>query len=74
MPSYDCPHGSVFLSANVFIPSEHGGNTVVIDRAICVFEMDTTRPITRHTGYGDGEFGAVKGYVLVVRTISTVGK
>ncbi|KAF4575382.1 hypothetical protein EYR36_006741 [Pleurotus pulmonarius] len=71
MPSYDCPHGSVFLSANVFVPSEHGGNTVVIDRAICVFEMDTTRPITRHTGYGDGEFGAVKGYVLVVRTIST---
>ncbi|KAG9218584.1 hypothetical protein CCMSSC00406_0001302 [Pleurotus cornucopiae] len=73
MPSYDCPHDSVFLSANVFVPSEHGGNTVVIDRAICVFEMDTTRPITRHTGYGDGEFGAVKGYILVVRTISTVG-
>ncbi|KAJ8502416.1 hypothetical protein ONZ45_g11781 [Pleurotus djamor] len=74
MPSYDCPQGSAYFSANIFVPGDQGGNTVVIDRAICVFEMDTSRPISRHTGYSDGEFGAVKGYVLVVRSIATVGK
>lgn len=44
------------------------------ERAICIFEHDSGRPITRHTGYDKGEFGAVKGYQLVIRSISTVGK
>ncbi|KAK0491590.1 copper amine oxidase [Armillaria novae-zelandiae] len=34
----------------------------------------TGRPITRHAGYMQGEFGAVKGYILTVRSISTVRK
>jgi primary-amine oxidase len=44
------------------------------ERAICIFESDPGRPITRHTGYKEGEFGSVRGYVLTVRSISTVGK
>ncbi|KAF7799943.1 hypothetical protein EIP86_011186 [Pleurotus ostreatoroseus] len=44
------------------------------ERAICIFEQDTGRPITRHTGLQDGEHGAVKGYILTIRSISTVAK
>ena len=70
LPGYDCPHEAVYLPATTY--SAMG--TVVRDKAICVFEQDTGRPVTRHTGYMDGEFGAVKGYMLTVRTISVVGK
>lgn len=66
LPGYDCPYESVFLPATT-----QGG---IRKRGTCIFEHDTARPLTRHTGYGDGEFGAVRGYVLVVRSISTVGK
>ncbi|KAF9806666.1 hypothetical protein IEO21_08603 [Rhodonia placenta] len=69
LPGYDCPHEAVFLPATT-----HGfTGSVTRQRAICIFEHDTGRPITRHMGYSQGEFGAVKGYVLVVRSISTVG-
>ena len=44
------------------------------DRAVCIFEHDTAKPISRHTGDMLNEMGATKGYVLVVRSISTVGK
>ncbi|KAL8292626.1 hypothetical protein RQP46_001238 [Phenoliferia psychrophenolica] len=43
------------------------------DNAICVFEHDSAKPLTRHTGEGRDEMGATKGYELVVRSISTVG-
>lgn len=70
MPGYDCPHEAVYLPATTYTPA--GATTQ--KNAICIFEMDTGRPLTRHMGYLKGEFGAVKGYVLVVRAISTVGK
>ena len=70
LPGYDCPHEAVFLPA--ITHSSQG--SVRRERAICVFERETGRPITRHLGYEDGEFGAVRGYVLTVRSISTVGK
>jgi len=69
LPGYDCPHEAVYLPATTY--SAMG--TIVRDKAICVFEQDTGRPVTRHFGYMDGEFGAVKGYMLTVRTISVVG-
>lgn len=69
LPGYDCPHEAVFLPAttNTFAGS------ITRERAICIFEHDSARPITRHTGYDHAEFGAVRGYNLVVRSISTVG-
>ncbi|OCH86254.1 amine oxidase catalytic domain-containing protein [Obba rivulosa] len=67
LPGYDCPADAAYLPATT-----HGhAGSLVRARAVCVFEHDTARPISRHTGYGPGEFGAVKGYVLVVRSIST---
>lgn len=70
LPGYDCPHEAVYLPATTFASR----GSIARKRAICIFEQDTGRPITRHTGYMQGEFGAVKGYVLTVRSISTVGK
>ena len=70
LPGYDCPLEAVYLPATTY----SGLGLIVRERAICVFEMDTGRPVTRHTGYMEGEFGAVKGHLLTVRSISTVGK
>ncbi|KAL0576592.1 hypothetical protein V5O48_005385 [Marasmius crinis-equi] len=70
LPGYDCPHTAVYLPATTRTPE----GSITVERAICVFEHDTERPISRHTSYVDGEFGAVKGYVLVIRSVSTVGK
>ncbi|KZS98930.1 amine oxidase catalytic domain-containing protein [Sistotremastrum niveocremeum HHB9708] len=69
LPGYDCPHESVYLPAVVHTPS----GSLTRERAICVFEQDSGRPLTRHMGYLEGEFGAVKGYILTVRSIATVG-
>ncbi|KAJ7253466.1 amine oxidase catalytic domain-containing protein [Mycena rebaudengoi] len=66
---YDCPHDSLLLPGithTVF-------GTLLVEGAICVFERDSGRPLSRHTGYMKGEMGAIKGYELIVRTISTVG-
>lgn len=70
LPGYDCPHGAAYLPATSFGALGY----LARERAVCVFEADVGRPLSRHTGYSDGEFGAIKGYVLTVRTISTVGK
>ncbi|KAH7912931.1 copper amine oxidase, partial [Hygrophoropsis aurantiaca] len=67
MPGYDCPHEAVFLPATTFATA--GFSTR--EKAICIFEHDTGRPLTRHLGYAENEFGAVKGYELVIRSIST---
>ncbi|KAI5825435.1 amine oxidase catalytic domain-containing protein [Schizophyllum commune Tattone D] len=69
LPGYDCPHEAVFLPAT----THSGVGSVHVPRAICIFEQDSGKPITRHTGYAEGEFGAVKGYTLTIRSISTVG-
>ncbi|KAF7289645.1 Amine oxidase catalytic domain-containing protein [Mycena chlorophos] len=66
---YDCPHEAHLLPA---ITHTDVGTLVRRD-AICVFERDSGRPLSRHTGYMKNEMGAIKGYELVVRTISTVG-
>ncbi|KAF7374336.1 Amine oxidase catalytic domain-containing protein [Mycena sanguinolenta] len=66
---YDCPYDSLLLPATTH--SVIG--TLQQKDAICVFERDSGKPLSRHTGYLKGEMGAVKGYELVVRTISTVG-
>lgn len=38
-----------------------------------MFERDSNKPISRHTGWLKDEMGAIKGYEFVVRSISTVG-
>ncbi|KAJ7600601.1 copper amine oxidase [Mycena floridula] len=67
LPGYDCPHESVYLPATTYSSME----SIVREKAICIFEQDTGRPITRHFGFMQGEFGAVKGYALTIRSIST---
>ena len=70
LPRYDCPHEVVYLPATTF------GLTGIIsrERAICIFEHDSERPLTRHVAYYEHEFGAVKGYQLVIRSITTPGQ
>lgn len=70
IPGYDCPHEAVYLPAT----THFGETSTTRERAICIFEQDIGRPITRHVGWEDGEFGATRGYVLTVRSVSTVGK
>lgn len=65
---YDCPTDAVLLNATVH---EYGSTTR--RNAICVFERESGRPLSRHTAPGKNEMGAVKGYELVVRSVSTVG-
>ncbi|KAF7325587.1 Amine oxidase catalytic domain-containing protein [Mycena kentingensis (nom. inval.)] len=66
---YDCPH-----EAHLFPAITHTDDGTLLRKdAICVFERDAGKPISRHTGYMKNEMGAIKGYELVVRTISTVG-
>ncbi|KAF7971714.1 hypothetical protein HWV62_20073 [Athelia sp. TMB] len=69
IPGYDCPHEAVYLPAT----THFGQTSTTRDRAICIFEQDIGRPISRHVGWEDGEFGATRGYVLTVRSVSTVG-
>ncbi|KIY73996.1 amine oxidase catalytic domain-containing protein [Cylindrobasidium torrendii FP15055 ss-10] len=69
LPGYDCPHEAVYLPATTYGAT----GSVTRKRAICIFEQDSGKPLTRHAGWMNGEFGAVKGYILTVRSISTVG-
>jgi primary-amine oxidase len=70
LPGYDCPDEATYLPATTFSAT----GTMTRKRAICIFEQDSGRPITRHLGFERSEFGAVKGYQLVIRSIATVGK
>jgi primary-amine oxidase len=71
LPNYDCPQDAVYLPATLYNPVL---GVVRRERAVCVFEMDTGKPLTRHFGDWPGETGAVKGYVLTVRSIASLGK
>jgi hypothetical protein len=71
LPNYDCPAEAVFLPGTLYHPIL---GAITRKKAICVFEIDTGKPLTRHYGDWPGETGAVKGYVLTVRTIATLGK
>ncbi|EJU01891.1 amine oxidase catalytic domain-containing protein [Dacryopinax primogenitus] len=68
LPGYDCPAEAQYLPATVHTAL----GSYSRERAICVFELDTGRPMTRHHGYLE-EHGVVKGYAFTVRSISTVG-
>ena len=70
VPGYDCPHEAVYLPATSYMTYGY----ITRERAVCVFEQDMGRPLTRHEGRRAEEFGVVKGYVLTIRSISTVGK
>lgn len=70
VPGYDCPHEAAYIPVTTFVTTAY----ITRERAVCVFELDSGRPLTRHTGWEHGEFGAVKGYVLTIRTIASVGK
>ena len=66
---YDCPYHAIFLDAVV-----HSSGSTLRRGAICVFERESGRPLSRHFSLEEkDEMGAVKGYELVVRSISTVG-
>lgn len=71
LPHYDCPQEAVYLPSILYHPLR---GVVKRQRAVCIFEMDTGRPLTRHFGEMPSETGAVKGYVLTVRSIASLGK
>ena len=67
---YDCPTEAVYLPATTFSILSNFQR----QRAICVFEQDVGKLLSRHYRYDEGETGAVKSYVLTIRCINTVGK
>ncbi|KAF8324260.1 copper amine oxidase [Cantharellus anzutake] len=72
IPGYDCPQEAVYLPSIVHLSV----GTATTKNAICIFEKDNGGPLTRHRsmpGFGGEQFttGAVKDYVLVVRTIAS---
>lgn len=69
MKGYDCPIDAHYLSSTVHSAT----GSITQPDSICIFEQDTNMPLSRHWGEGKDEMGAVKGYQLVVRQISTIG-
>ena len=65
---YDCPADAILLNATV-----HDQGSSMRRNAICIFERESGRPLSRHWSRTTNEMGAVKGYELVVRSVSTVG-
>ena len=65
---YDCPADAILLNTTV-----HETGSTMTRNAICVFEREGPRPLSRHFSFAKNEMGAVKGYELVVRSVSTVG-
>ncbi|KAM0748227.1 amine oxidase catalytic domain-containing protein [Meredithblackwellia eburnea MCA 4105] len=69
MVGYDCPTDSLYLPVTVHTSM----GSVSRNRAVCVFERESGRPLSRHFGEAKDEMGATKGFEFVVRSISTVG-
>ncbi|KAG4217897.1 hypothetical protein PC116_g33623, partial [Phytophthora cactorum] len=72
---FDCPFGSTFWNVTV-----HNGNTSTVNpNSICIFELDAGFPLSRHregdvpNDYGFSNLGVVKGSLLTLRSIATVG-
>lgn len=72
---FDCPFGATFWDVTF-----HTGNkTTVNPSAICIFESDAGFPLSRHraaggtSDYGFENLGVVKGSLLTLRSIATVG-
>ncbi|XP_045159159.2 putative amine oxidase [copper-containing] [Mercenaria mercenaria] len=68
----DCPSHSTYLSMNHVL--EGNEDPVYIDRAYCVFEHNTGKPLRRHlSSQGPSKFyEGMMDVVLTVRTIATV--
>ncbi|KAI1081350.1 amine oxidase catalytic domain-containing protein [Whalleya microplaca] len=72
---FDCPFGSSFWNVTI-----HNGNkTTVNPNSICIFESDAGFPLSRHRAgatsntFGFSNLGVVKGSMLTLRSIATVG-
>jgi len=71
---FDCPFGSTMLPITYY----SGNSSVTHPDSICIFEADTSVPISRHRAggsndYGFDNLGTVKGAALTTRTVATVG-
>jgi len=69
-PGHDCPNHSAYLPA--IIPSDMGG-LFKVDRAVCIFERNTTNPAWRHYDAGSRNTDSRANVELVVRMIPTIG-
>ncbi|GAB1290799.1 Amine oxidase [Apodemus speciosus] len=72
-PGVDCPETATFLDAFHYYDSD---GPVRYPHALCLFEMPTGVPLRRHFNSnfkgGFNFYAGLKGYVLVLRTTSTV--
>ena len=71
---FDCPWGSTFLNISYFTQNQ----TTVNTNALCIFEQDMGFPTSRHrtaasNKYGFSNLGTVKGSLLILRSIATIG-
>lgn len=72
---FDCPFGSTFWDVTI----HEANKTTVNPSAICIFESDAGFPLSRHRAaggtseYGFQNLGVVKGSLLTLRSIATVG-
>jgi primary-amine oxidase len=72
---FDCPFGATYWNL-----TSHSTNTTNIHQnALCIFESDGGVPLSRHragggtSAYGFRNMGVVKGSLLTLRAIATVG-
>jgi len=71
---FDCPWGSTFQNVSYFTQNK----TTINTNAVCIFEQDMGFPTSRHrtaagNKYGFSNLGSVKGSLLIVRSIATIG-
>ena len=69
-PGQDCPNHSAYLPA--IIPSDKGG-LFKVDRAVCIFERNTSDPAWRHYDAASRTADSRANVELVVRMIPTIG-
>ena len=72
IPGSDCPvHSTYIPTSHVF---EYSEEPVTIERAFCVFEHNTARPLRRHLErHGKNKFyGGMEDSVLTIRSIITI--
>jgi primary-amine oxidase len=72
---FDCPFGATFWN----LTSHSTNTTTVAINALCIFESDAGFPVSRHRAgggtspWGFRNLGVVKGSMLTLRAIATVG-
>jgi primary-amine oxidase len=57
---YDCPYDALYLPGITHTSI----GTLLQQDAICVFERDSGKPLSRHTGYMKGEMGVSAAWYL----------